>query len=158
MITGDLDRALATAIGSAGTWRPAPPGTVCEVRTYVTTIAFWLARGHAGGPGTDGPAAVAAGLAARLSGLDWVEAAAVTGGGYLAATVTADALARLAVRITEAGPGCARSSALAGTSLAAPAPTDLAAAPTWEEARRRVHADGDRPAGGGRRCPRQVGP
>ena len=88
MITGDLDRALATAIGSAGTWRPAPPGTACEVRTYVTTIAFWLARGHAGGPGTDGPAAVAAGLATRLSGLDWVEAAAVTGGGYLAATVT----------------------------------------------------------------------
>jgi len=88
VITGDLDRALATAIGSAGTWRPAPPGTACEVRTYVTTIAFWLARGHAGGPGTDSPAAVGAALAARLSGLDWVEAAAVTGGGYLAATVT----------------------------------------------------------------------
>jgi arginyl-tRNA synthetase len=140
VITGDLDRALATAIGSAGTWRPAPPSTVCEVRTYVTTIAFWLARGHAGGPGTDGPAAVAAALAARLSGLDWVEAAAVTGGGYLAATVTAGALARLAVRITEAGPGCARGTALAGTSLAAPAAMDLAAAPTWEEARRRVHA------------------
>ena len=140
MITGDLDRALATAIGSAGTWRPAPPGTVCEVRTYVTTIAFWLARGHAGGPGAPGPAAVAAGLATRLSGLDWVEAAAVTGGGYLAATVTADALAGLAVRITEAGPGCARSSALAGTSLAAPVAMDLASAPTWDEARQRVHA------------------
>ena len=140
MITGDLDRALATPIGSAGTWRPAPPGTVCGVRTYVTTIAFWLARGHAGGSGTGGPAVVAAGLAARLSGLDWVEAAAVTGGGYLAATVTADALASLAVRITEAGPGCARSSALAGASQAAPVATDLASAPTWEEARRRVHA------------------
>ena len=140
MITGDLDRALATAIGSAGTWRPAPPGTARGVRTYVTTIAFWLARGHAGGPGAPAPAAAAAGLAARLSGLDWVEAVAVTGGGYLAATVTADALARLAVRITEAGPGCARSSALAGTSLAAPVATDLASAPAWEEARRRVHA------------------
>jgi arginyl-tRNA synthetase len=140
VITGDLDRALATAIGSAGTWRPAPPSTVCEVRTYVTTIAFWLARGHAGGPGTDGPAAVAAALAARLSGLDWVEAAAVTGGGYLAATVTAGALARLAVRITEAGPGCARGTALAGTSLAAPVATDLASAPTWDEARQRVDA------------------
>jgi arginyl-tRNA synthetase len=140
VITGDLDRALATAIGSAGTWRPAPPGTACEVRTYVTTIAFWLARGHAGGPGTGGPAAVAAGLATRLNELDWVEAAAVTGGGYLAATVTAGALARLSVRITEAGPACARGTALAGTSLAAPAATDLAAAPTWEEARRRVHA------------------
>ena len=140
MITGDLDRALATAIGSAGTWRPAPPGTACEVRTYVTTIAFWLARELAGGPGAGGPAAVAAGLATRLSGLDWVEAAAVTGGGYLAVTVTAGALARLAVRITEAGPGCARSSALAGTSLAAPASADLASAQTWEEARQRVDA------------------
>jgi arginyl-tRNA synthetase len=137
VITGDLDRALATAIGSAGTWRPAPPGTVCAVRTYVTTIAFWLARGHAGGPG---PATVAAGLAARLSALDWVEAAAVTGGGYLAATVTADALASLAVRVTEAGPGCARSIALAGAGRAAPAATDLSSAPTWEEARRRVDA------------------
>ncbi len=140
MITGDLDRALATAIGSAGTWRPAPPGTVCEVRTYVTTIAFWLARGRAGPPAGPGPAAVAAGLAARLGGLDWVEAAAVTGDGYLAATVTADALAGLAVRITEAGPGCARSTALAGTSLAAPVATDLASAATWDEARQRVHA------------------
>jgi arginyl-tRNA synthetase len=150
VITGDLDRALATAIGSAGTWRPAPPGTVCGFRTYVTTIAFWLARGHAGGPGAcgpgaggpdaDGPAAVAAGLAARLSGLDWVEAAAVTGGGYLAATVTADALAGLAVRITEAGSGCARGSALAGTSQAAPAVADLTSASTWDDARRRVHA------------------
>jgi arginyl-tRNA synthetase len=140
VITGDLDRALATAIGSAGTWRPAPPGTACEVRTYVTTIAFWLARGRAGGPVTDSPAAVGAALAARLSGLDWVEAVAVTGGGYLAATVTTCALAGLAVRITEAGPGCARSNALAGTSQAAPATTDLASAPTWEEARQRVHA------------------
>ena len=137
MIIGDLDRALATATGSAGTWRPAPPGTVCEVRTYVTTIAFWLARGQAGRPGAPGPAAVAAGLAARLSGLDWVEAA-VTGGGYLAATVTADALAGLAVRITEAGPGCARSRALAGASLTAPAAVDLAHAQTWEEARQQV--------------------
>jgi arginyl-tRNA synthetase len=140
VITGDLDRALATAIGSAGTWRPAPPGTACEVRTYVTTIAFWLARGHAGGRGVGGPAAIAAGLAERLTGLDWVEAAAVTGGGYLAVTVTPDALAGLAVRITGAGPACARSRALAGTSQTAPVAADLVHAPTWEEARQRVHA------------------
>jgi arginyl-tRNA synthetase len=140
VITGDLDCALATAIGSAGTWRPAPPGTAREVRTYVTTIAFWLARGHVGGRGARGPAAIAAGLAERLTGLDWVEAAAVTGGGYLAVTVTSDALAGLAVRISEAGPACVRSRALAGTGLIAPAAADLAHAPTWEEARRRVHA------------------
>ena len=133
MITGDLDRALATS--SAGTWRPAPPGTAGAARTYATTVAFRLAGGHASGPD-----AVAARLAARLRRLDWVEAATVTGGGYLVVTVTADALGRLAVRITKAGPGCARSGALAGASLTAPAAVNLASAPAWEEARRRVHA------------------
>jgi arginyl-tRNA synthetase len=135
VITGDLDRALATAISSAGTWRPAPPGTAGGQRTYATTVAFRLASGRPGGP-----EAVAARLAARLRGLDWVETATVTGGGYLVVTVTAAALARLAVRITQAGPGCARSGALAGTGLTRPAPTDLASARTWEEARQRVHA------------------
>jgi arginyl-tRNA synthetase len=135
VITGDLDRALATAISSAGTWRPAPPGTAGGPGTYATTVAFRLAGGHA-----DGPAAVAARLAARLRGLGWVETATVTGGGYLVVTVTAGALAGLAVRVTQAGPGCARSSALAGTDLPGPAPAGLASARTWEEARQRVHA------------------
>jgi len=134
VITGDLDRALATAISSAGTWRPAPPGTAGALRTYATTVAFRLADD------ANGPDAVAARLAARLRRLDWVETAAVTGGGYLVVTVTAGALAGLAVRITQDGPGCARSSALAGTSLAAPAAADLASAPAWEEARQRVYA------------------
>ncbi len=138
MITGDLDRALGTTISSAGTWRPAPAGPARGPRTYATTIAFQLARGHAGGPG--GPGAIAPGLAARLRGLDWVEAATVAGGGYLVVTVTADALACLAVRITQAGPACDRSSALAGTGLTAPAAVSLASARTWEEARQRVHA------------------
>jgi arginyl-tRNA synthetase len=135
VITGDLDRALATAISSAGTWRPAPPGTARGARTYATTVAFRLAGGQSGGP-----EAVAARLAARLGELDWVETATVTGGGYLVVTVTAAALGRLAVRITQAGPGCARSSALAGTDLTRPAPFDPTSARTWEEARQRVHA------------------
>jgi arginyl-tRNA synthetase len=135
VITGDLDRALATTVSSAGTWRPAPPGTACAPRTYSTTIAFRLARGHA-----DDPVTIAAGLAGRLGGLDWVEEAAVTGGGYLTVRITADTLACLAVRMTQAGPGCDRSSALAGTSLTVPAAAGLASAHTWEEARRRVHA------------------
>jgi arginyl-tRNA synthetase len=134
VITGELDRALATAISSAGTWRPAPPGTACGPRTYATTIAFRLAGRDAGGPG-----AAAARLAARLRGLDWVETATATGG-YLVVTVTASALARLAVRIAEAGPGCARSRALAGTELTGPTAVDLAPARTWQEARLRVHA------------------
>jgi len=135
VITGDLDRELATPISSAGTWRPAPPAATGGPRTYATTVAFRLAAGHA-----NGPAAIAAGLAARLRGLDWVETATVTGGGYLVVTVTARALAALAVRITQAGPGCARSNALAGTDLTGPAPADLASARSWDEARQRVHA------------------
>ena len=139
MITGDLDRALATTISSAGTWRPAPAGAAGGPRTYATTIAFRLARG------AEGPNAVAARLAARIRGLSWVEAATVTGGGYLVATVTADALACLAVRVTQAGPGCARSGALAGTDVTVPSPAApgaaaLASARTWDEARQRVHA------------------
>ena len=140
MITGDLDRALATTIGSAGTWRPAPSGAAGGPRTYATTIAFRLARGRA-----QGPNAIAAGLAARIRGLSWVEAATVTGDGYLVVTVTADALACLAPRVTRAGPGCARGGALAGTDVtvpspAAPAAAGLASARTWEEARQHVHA------------------
>jgi len=138
VITGDLDRALATTVTSAGTWRSAPAGTARGPRTYATTIAFRLADGHIGGPG--GPRAVAAGLAARLRGLSWVEAATVAGEGYLVVTVTADALACLAVRITEAGSACDHSSALAGTGLTAPAAVGLASARNWEEARQRVHA------------------
>jgi arginyl-tRNA synthetase len=135
VITGDLDRALATTVSSAGTWRPARPGTDCAARTYATTIAFRLARGHA-----EGPAAIAARLAGRLGGLEWVEEAAVAGGGYLTVRVTAGALARLAVRIAQAGPGCDHSTALAGTSLTAPAAASLASARTWQEARQLVHA------------------
>jgi hypothetical protein len=134
VITGDLDRALATEAGSAGTWRPAPPGTTGGPRSYITTAAFRLAGANAD------PGPIAAGLAARLARLDWVAAATVTGGGYLTVMVTDDALARLAVRVTEAGPGCVRSSALAGTAPTAPAGMDLVVARTWEEARRRVHA------------------
>jgi len=139
VITGDLDRALATTISSAGTWRPAPAGAAGGPRTYATTIAFRLARGG------EGPNAVAAGLAARVRGLSWVEAATVAGGGYLVVTVTADALGCLAPRVTRAGPGCARSGALAGTSVTVPSPAvpgaaGLASARTWEEARQHVHA------------------
>ncbi len=151
MLTGDLDRALGTTISSAGTWRPGP---AAALGAYATSIAFLLASapgGQAGGPGSRergpagaggaqgaGPAGIAAGLAARLAGLDWVASAAVTGGGYLTVTVTPAALAALAVRITEAGPACARSAALHGTAVSAPRTTGLAAARTWPQARDRL--------------------
>lgn len=142
MITGDLDRALSTPISSAGTWRPAPRGGGSAPGTYATTIAFLLARrGTTGGTSdTGGAPAIAAALAERLHGLEWVSAAAVTGGGYLTVTVTSGALARLAVRITQAGPACCRSEALAGLTVTAPAAVNLASTRTWAQARERLAA------------------
>ncbi len=171
MITGDLDRALATPVSSAGTWRPGPRDGGDAPGTYATTVAFLLARrtstvpartgtgpvpdstglapGHAGraqadagvaGRGSASAPAIAAALAGRLRGLTWVSEVAVTGGGYLTVTVTPEALAGLAVRITQAGPRCCRSDALAGMTVTAPAGVDLASAPAWAEARRRLAA------------------
>lgn len=135
VITGDLDASLAAPVSSAGTWRPAPSGAGGAPGTYATTIAFLLASDCA-----KDPAGIAAVLAARLRGLDWVAGATVTGGGYLTVTVTAEALGWLAVRVTKAGLGCARSDALAGTALTVPVAVDLASAVTWEEARRDLTA------------------
>lgn len=134
MITGDLDRVLATEISSAGTWRPAPPGEGSAAPgTYASSVAFPLARAR----GT-GPVPLANALAARLTPLTWVKAVSVTGGGYLTVTVTPAALAALAVRITQAGPACARSDALRGSTVTAPREAALAAARTWPQARQRL--------------------
>jgi arginyl-tRNA synthetase len=127
--------AWASGITSAGTWRPAPPGRGGGPGTYATTIAFGLAR-----PRAADPAAIAAALARPLGRLGWIEAARETGDGYLTVAVTAGALTALAARITQAGPACARSTALAGLTATAPRHADLASAPAWEEARRRLAA------------------
>ena len=118
MITGDLDRLLAAELRAAGepagTWQPAPPGSAPGPGTYATPVAFRLAGGH--------PARapqIALTFAAALRQAGWVRSATVMGG-YLTVSVTADALAALAVRITQAGPACARSTALAGTKVPAP--------------------------------------
>jgi arginyl-tRNA synthetase len=140
VLTGDLDRLLAAEIGAlprpavttAGTWQPAPPDSAPAPGTYGTPVAFRLA----GGRKAQG---IARTLAAALRRADWVCSATVTGG-YVTVTVTQDALARLAVRITTAGPACARSTALAGTTVPAPPDPDLAAAPGWADARRRLAA------------------
>ena len=138
MLTGDLDRLLAAeisarqtgspAITSAGTWQPAPPGSAPG--TYATPVAFRL--------GPD-PLPIATALAGALRRAGWVRVATVTGG-YLTVTVIPDALGALATRITAAGPACARSTALAGTAVAAPPAPDLAAAAGWADARRRLAA------------------
>jgi arginyl-tRNA synthetase len=138
VIPGDLDRLLAAeisalrppppAITSAGSWQPAPPGSAPG--TYATPVAFRL--------GPD-PQPIAMALAGALRRADWVCSASVTGG-YVTATVTTETLARLAVRVTVAGPACARSSALAGVAVPAPPAPDLTAAPGWPDARRRLAA------------------
>ena len=126
MITAELRRAILTATGLPGAdplLRPGPaPGR------YASSLPFRLAR-----RGQD-PREVAADLAARLGGEPWIEAAEATGAGYLTVAVTHDALARLAVRVTLAGPACAASDALRGRTLPAPPPPDLAAEPGWPQA------------------------
>lgn len=142
MFTGDLDRLLTAEIAAlsppavtvAGTWQPAPPDGAPAPGMYGTPVAFRLAGDH--------PAEamrIAMTLAAALRRVDWICSATATGG-YVTVTVTPEALARLAVRIVTAGTGCARSTALAGTTVPAPPDPDLAAAPGWAEAWRRLAA------------------
>ncbi len=124
MITAGLRRAILAAAGRDGAdplLRPGPaPGS------YVSDLPFRL--------GPD-PREAAAGLAARLGDEAWIAAAEVTGPGFLTVTVTHAALARLAVRIAQAGPACAASDALAGRTVPAPPETPLAAVTGWPQAR-----------------------
>jgi arginyl-tRNA synthetase len=94
---------------------------------------------HPAGPANVPPHAttpqdIASTLAVSLRARPEISDVTVTGGGYLTITVTPDTLAALAVRITEAGPGCARSDALRGLTLTAPRHIDLTTARTWDEA------------------------
>jgi arginyl-tRNA synthetase len=130
VIPGDIGRELG--LRASGTWRPAPGG---GPGTYASSLPFRLAERSG-----EGPAEVAARLAGRLRGADWISEASVTGGGYLTVTVTERALVGLAVRIPAAGAGCAASDALCGTEVSAPADGDaeLAGAGDWAQARRLV--------------------
>jgi len=129
VIPGDIGRALG--LRACGTWRPPPPGAGAGPGTFASSLPFQLARATG-----QEPAGVAAGLAARLRPAGWIDAASVTGGGYLTVTVTPAALAALAVRVPAAGQACADSDALRGTSVAVPgAAADLASARSWAEAR-----------------------
>jgi len=118
MITADLRRAILAAAGhdQDPLLRPGPqPGR------YTSSLPFRLSK------------QAAKALAAALSAEPWIEKADVNG--YLTVTVTADALAGLAVRIARAGPACAASDALAGRTVPGPPETDPAAAPDWPSAR-----------------------
>ncbi len=158
-MTGDLTAALAAAAARAvaagelpgdgglgrhpglavGTWRPVPSEAGGGPGRYATTLPFVLARRL-----DADPARIAAGLAVALrltpgdAGISDIQ---VTGGSYLSLTVTPDTLAWLAVRIAEAGPGCAQSLGLEGVRVTAPRAAELACAPDWAGARQRLTAE-----------------
>lgn len=128
MLTAELRRAILAAAGAGAEdplLRPGPaPGS------YTT------ARPLRSGPD---PGTAAAHLAEKLRDQPWIAKAQVTGPGFVTVTVTHDALARLAIRIAQAGPACAASDALAGRAVTAPAEAPLAllisGAPSWPQAR-----------------------
>jgi arginyl-tRNA synthetase len=122
VITAGLRRAIVEATGAEDPLlRPGPtPGS------YTTAVPFRL--------GPD-PLSAATHLAAKLRDELWIAKAEVTGAGFVTVTVTHATLARLAIRIAHAGPGCAASDALAGRTVQAPAGSPLAAVPSWPQAR-----------------------
>jgi arginyl-tRNA synthetase len=131
---GDLPVAAA-GVSSSGTWRPVPmvAGSSAEpgglAGRYATSLPFELAR-----LADTEPTAVAARLAGLMRPVAWIDSAEPTGGGYLTITVTAAALASLAVRIPGVGPACARGVALRGVRRSAPPLPDLAAGSSWPQA------------------------
>jgi hypothetical protein len=118
MITAELRRAILAAAGHDHDplLRPGPrPGS------YTSSLPFRINQEEQKT------------LTDRLSTEPWIAAAEIDG--YLTVTVTHDALATEAVRITEAGPACAASDALAGRTTPSPPSADLTAAPDWPSAR-----------------------
>ncbi|HEV2257214.1 MAG TPA: hypothetical protein VGS06_29125, partial [Streptosporangiaceae bacterium] len=112
MITADLRRAILAAAGHGHDplLRPGPrPGS------YTSSLPFRINQEEQKA------------LTARLRTEPWIATAEIDG--YLTVTVTHEALATLAVRITRAGPACAASEALAGRTTPGPAGTGPAAAP-----------------------------
>ena len=130
MLTADLRQVIGRAAGRGAVEPGLRPGGAPGC--YTSSAAFLLARD--GRPPRD----VAAQIAAALAREEWIAHAEAPGDGHLVITVTHDALARVAVRVTEAGQACVRGGALRG--LAVPAPpatrwppprTGPAHAPSW---------------------------
>jgi arginyl-tRNA synthetase len=108
------------------TLRPAGPGR------YASTLPYLLATPRCP------PRQAAQALAARVAAQPWAAAVGATTG-HLMITVTDDALAALPVRIACAA-DCTASDILRGLPVPAAPPADLAAAPSWPEAARRLTA------------------
>jgi hypothetical protein len=111
--------------------RPADPSTLRpagqDAVSYASTLPYLLAT-----PAVP-PARAAAILAERLANLPWIASTSATTG-HLIITVTADALAGLAVRIPQAA-DCAASDILRGLRVPAPDIPPLPAAASWAQAR-----------------------
>jgi len=158
--------AAAIGLSAAGTWRPATPapgGSPPDADTAASTDAAastdmaagssagagLAALGHRAGYATSlpfelarlagqEPAAVAARLGRAIAETGWIASAQATGAGYLTITVTDDTLASLAIRVSEAGPACARSDTLRGTTSPMPPWPDLSTPGlTWRALRPR---------------------
>jgi arginyl-tRNA synthetase len=98
--------------------------------SYTSSLPFRLDPGD--------PRKAAARLAARLGDELWIASAEVTGPGFLTVTVTHATLARLAIRIANAGSACAHSDALVGRTVPAPRPAPVAG---WPQARAALAAE-----------------
>ena len=134
MLSADLRHVVAAAAREAGypaEWRDAGLRDGGAPGRYLSVLPLRLASR---------PAEAAATMAAILRAGAWIEDARAAGNGYLTITVTPEALTEVAVRVTEAGPACVRSDALAGTRAAAPPGTPLTAEHSWPEARQLVIA------------------
>jgi arginyl-tRNA synthetase len=127
VISGDVRRAIARAVAAEGL-RTADPGLrpTGIPGQYASNIAF--ASGEQ-------PRSVATRIAARLADAAGIARAEVTGPGFIAVTVTPEALADLPARMVAAGPACAASDVLVGVEIPAPPAADPLAEGSWEGAR-----------------------
>jgi arginyl-tRNA synthetase len=119
MLTADLRHTLLSAANDAGYAAPdhdpalrsgGAPGR------YTAGLPLRITAGT-GQPA----AAIAEAIAAPLRATPWIATVTTAPRAYLIITVTDDALERLAVRVAQAGPACARSDALRGTTVLPPA-------------------------------------
>jgi arginyl-tRNA synthetase len=124
VISSDVRRAIARAVAAEGLG-PADPGLrpTGTPGQYASSVAF--ASGEQ-------PLPVAARLSVRLAEADAVARAEVTGPGFIAITVTPEALAALPDRIVTARLACAASDVLRGVRIAAPPGGDPLAEVSWE--------------------------
>jgi arginyl-tRNA synthetase len=127
VISSDVRRAIARAIEGEGLG-PADPGLrpTGTPGQYASNVAFASGEQRH---------LVAVRLAARLAEADGIARAEVAGPGFIAITVTPEALAALPDRIVTAGPACAASDVLRGVRAAAPPGGDPLAEASWEKAR-----------------------